>query len=153
LRAALERAVEIARDGCLVPPDGGSPTEEEREMCERIADRIAAHQPRSRHMSDDVDDNLEFKRGVAQRRPNATTRAAMAEARTMDEKDAEIDRLRTALKRVWVQLSAAASAYKEYAGNAERPGPRDALYSTRLADFEKAITEGREAWLQGQTDL
>jgi hypothetical protein len=48
-------------------------------------------------MSDDVDDNLEFKRGVAQWRPNATTRAAMAEARTMDEKDAEIAKLRAAL--------------------------------------------------------
>jgi hypothetical protein len=42
LRAALTKAVEIALDGCLVPPDGGSPTEEEREMCERIAERIAA---------------------------------------------------------------------------------------------------------------
>jgi hypothetical protein len=42
LRAALTKAVEIAREGCLVPPDGGSPTEEAREMCERIAERIAA---------------------------------------------------------------------------------------------------------------
>jgi hypothetical protein len=32
----------IARDGCLVPPDGGSPTEEEADMCDRIATLILA---------------------------------------------------------------------------------------------------------------
>jgi hypothetical protein len=42
LRAALQEAVSIARTGRLVPPDGGSPTEAEVEMCDRIADRIAA---------------------------------------------------------------------------------------------------------------
>lgn len=30
----------IARNGCLVPPDGGSPTEEETQMCDDIAERI-----------------------------------------------------------------------------------------------------------------
>ncbi len=37
---ALEEAARIAENGCLVPPDGGSPTEEEREMCESIASQI-----------------------------------------------------------------------------------------------------------------
>ena len=43
-RAACEA---IARDGCLVPPDGGSPTEDERLMCEGIADAIAARATKS----------------------------------------------------------------------------------------------------------
>jgi len=32
----------IAFNGCLVPPDGGSPTEAERLMCEDIANAIRA---------------------------------------------------------------------------------------------------------------
>lgn len=32
----------IAREGCLVPPDGGSPTPEEIELCDRISERILA---------------------------------------------------------------------------------------------------------------
>lgn len=36
----LRTAADIARNGCLVPPDGGSPTVAEAEMCERIADAI-----------------------------------------------------------------------------------------------------------------
>ncbi len=39
---ALRRAAAIARNGCLVPPDGGSPTEAEAEMCDRISDQILA---------------------------------------------------------------------------------------------------------------
>jgi hypothetical protein len=38
--AILEEAARIAENGCLVPPDGGSPTEDEREMCESIATQI-----------------------------------------------------------------------------------------------------------------
>lgn len=38
----LEKAARIAETGCLVPPDGGSPTEDEREMCESIASAIRA---------------------------------------------------------------------------------------------------------------
>lgn len=37
---ALEEAACIARNGCLVPPDGGSPTEAEAELCESIASMI-----------------------------------------------------------------------------------------------------------------
>jgi len=37
-----EAAAKVAREGCLVPPDGGSPTEAEAEMCERIATAIRA---------------------------------------------------------------------------------------------------------------
>jgi hypothetical protein len=33
-------AARIAREGCLVPPDGGSPSEDERQMCARIAEEI-----------------------------------------------------------------------------------------------------------------
>lgn len=36
------RCAWIARHGCLVPPDGGSPTEAERLLCEEIARRIRA---------------------------------------------------------------------------------------------------------------
>lgn len=39
---ALLNAAAIARMGCLVPPDGGSPTEAETEMCDRIAEQILA---------------------------------------------------------------------------------------------------------------
>lgn len=42
LNAVLEQAAYIAEHGCLVEPDGGSPTEAESEMCERIAARIRA---------------------------------------------------------------------------------------------------------------
>ena len=42
LLAALRDTVHIARNGCLVPPDGGSPTEAEAELCDEIADRIKA---------------------------------------------------------------------------------------------------------------
>ena len=44
-REALEEAARIAERGCLVPPDGGSPTEAEREMCEAIAASIRALSP------------------------------------------------------------------------------------------------------------
>lgn len=40
--AAIEAAAKVARTGCLVPPDGGSPTDAEREMCEEIERRIRA---------------------------------------------------------------------------------------------------------------
>ncbi len=43
--AAFRKAAAIARDGCLAPPDGGSPSDEEREFCEEIARRIIAHIP------------------------------------------------------------------------------------------------------------
>lgn len=33
---------DIARNGCLVPPDGGAPTESERLMCDAIAAAILA---------------------------------------------------------------------------------------------------------------
>ena len=37
-KTLIARAARIAREGCLVPP--GSPTEEERQMCARIAEDI-----------------------------------------------------------------------------------------------------------------
>lgn len=35
-----KECAEIARNACLVPPDGGSPTEEESLLCDRIAEHI-----------------------------------------------------------------------------------------------------------------
>jgi hypothetical protein len=40
-----ERCARIAIDGCLVPPDGGSPTEAEYEMCQHIAAAIRSAAP------------------------------------------------------------------------------------------------------------
>jgi len=41
-RKVWEEAARIARDACLVPPDGGAPTEEERAVCEEAERRIRA---------------------------------------------------------------------------------------------------------------
>lgn len=38
----IAKAARIAREGCLVPPDGGSPSESEVDMCEGIARAIEA---------------------------------------------------------------------------------------------------------------
>lgn len=35
-----EEDARVARNGCLVPPDGGEPTEAERQLCDRIATAI-----------------------------------------------------------------------------------------------------------------
>jgi hypothetical protein len=40
--AALEEAAVVAENACLVPPDGGAPTDAEREMCEEAARQIRA---------------------------------------------------------------------------------------------------------------
>lgn len=40
--AAIEAAAKVARFGCLVPPDGGSPTQAEVDMCVDIGLRISA---------------------------------------------------------------------------------------------------------------
>ena len=40
IEAERSRHAWIARNGCLVPPDGGSPSDTEREMCEQIARSI-----------------------------------------------------------------------------------------------------------------
>ncbi len=42
----------------------------------------------------------------------------------------------------------ATSAYKQYAGNSERRSVRDALYKTRLNDFEKAVERNRASLLK-----
>lgn len=38
--AALEEAAQVAAQACLVPPDGGSPTEDEYRVCEAAASYI-----------------------------------------------------------------------------------------------------------------
>lgn len=59
-----------------------------------------------------------------------------------------------ALTDATAHLMGATSAYKDFAGNFKRPGKRDALYSTRLKDFEKACDRARAALLKvkGGTD-
>lgn len=47
--AALKEAAEVASNACLVPPDGGSPSEVEREVCEVAAARILALIPTPQH--------------------------------------------------------------------------------------------------------
>lgn len=39
---AIEAAAYVAVNACLVPPDGGSPTEDERLVCEEAYKRIRA---------------------------------------------------------------------------------------------------------------
>ncbi len=41
-RAALKKAADVARHACLVQPDGGNPTEDERLVCEEAWRRILA---------------------------------------------------------------------------------------------------------------
>ena len=42
IAAEREACAQIAIYGCMVPPDGGSPTEDERLLCEHIAHSIRA---------------------------------------------------------------------------------------------------------------
>ena len=42
--AERERCALIARYGCLVPPDGGSPTDDERVLCDEIEFRIRGYE-------------------------------------------------------------------------------------------------------------
>jgi hypothetical protein len=55
----------------------------------------------------------------------------------------EEDRLRKALMDATAHLAGAVSAYETFAGNSKRSGKRDALYSTRLSDFQKALARAR----------
>ena len=48
VRTALIKAWHIAKDSCLVPPDGGSPTEEEIAVSARAANGIRALMPNSK---------------------------------------------------------------------------------------------------------
>lgn len=45
IRLGLEAAAQAAHNGCLVPPDGGSPTEAEIVLCDEIETRIRAINP------------------------------------------------------------------------------------------------------------
>lgn len=48
-------------------------------------------------------------------------------------------------------LVGAASAYQTFAGNSRRAGVRDALYNTRLQDFNKAVARARHMLTKGNT--
>lgn len=54
-------------------------------------------------------------------------------------------KLYEALMDATAHLAGATSAYETFAGNSKRAGKRDALYSTRLADFQKALERARKA--------
>jgi hypothetical protein len=41
-RRGIERAAEVASQACLVPPDGGSPTKDEADLCNEIAAQTRA---------------------------------------------------------------------------------------------------------------
>jgi hypothetical protein len=45
----LDHAAYLARHACLVPPDGGSPTEDEAAVCDEAAKRILAQ----KHVADE----------------------------------------------------------------------------------------------------
>lgn len=42
IRLVVEACAKVARDACLVPPDGGSPTEAERRVAQAAHDNIRA---------------------------------------------------------------------------------------------------------------
>lgn len=64
------------------------------------------------------------------------------EGLTFAEREAAI---REAFMDVLTHLVGATSAYGTFAGNNNRPGVRDTLYTTRLADYETAVERGRQA--------
>ena len=45
IKRALEGAASVAQNACVVPPDGGSPTEDEEAVCRAAADYILALDP------------------------------------------------------------------------------------------------------------
>jgi len=60
--------------------------------------------------------------------------------------------LREALLDAVAHLAAATSAYEAYAGKLGRRSVQDALYSTRLSDFNKSLARTRKA-LVATTDI
>lgn len=68
-------------------------------------------------------------------------------AATAAEALAEVERLREALLDAAANLAAAASAYRTYANRASHLGrvPKDALFTTRAADFDKSVERARAA--------
>lgn len=59
------------------------------------------------------------------------------------EREAEI---REAFSDVLAALVGAVSSYETFAGNSKRPGVRDALYSTRLKDYQNAIERAQNSY-------
>jgi hypothetical protein len=78
---------------------------------------------------------------VDQLRPPLDRDARPAEL--MVEAASEISRLKNALMDATAHLAGATSAYEHFAGNSKRAGVRDALYSTRLSDFKRALERAR----------
>ena len=73
-------------------------------------------------------------------RQDAAIRAALEAAGIGD--------LTEAVKDALYHLEAATSSYREFSGNKDKTGKRDALYSTRLADYEAACGRVRATYLK-----
>jgi alpha-amylase/alpha-mannosidase (GH57 family) len=61
----------------------------------------------------------------------------------LTDRETELD---SAFLDILASLVAAVSSYENYAGNSKRPGVRDALYNTRLADYKQAIQRARHRY-------
>ena len=72
---------------------------------------------------------------------------ALGTADVMEEAADEIERLRTALIDATAHLAGAASAYRKHAARHKSQGRAvaDAMFSTRVVDFEKATDRARAA--------
>lgn len=57
----------------------------------------------------------------------------------------EIERLKEALMDATAHLAGAVNAYETFVGNGKRRGVRDALYNTRVRDFQKSLERARSA--------
>lgn len=88
---ALRKAASVARNACLVPPDGGNPTEDERVVCDAAGDYILAlanqdHLAEGQAMRAERDRLLHFNRQL---------RDEIAEHQTIrDDLAAEVARLK-----------------------------------------------------------
>jgi hypothetical protein len=61
----------------------------------------------------------------------------------LSEGHRRIDNLEEALKDVTAHLAGATSAYETYAGKLGRKSAQDALFTTRLSDFNNALERAR----------
>ena len=56
-------------------------------------------------------------------------------------------------RNVLAHLVAATSSYEKYAGNSERHSVRDALFNTKLKDYNNAINRARETYAEFESLL
>lgn len=68
-----------------------------------------------------------------------------------DLEDHTKEELYEALSDATIHLIGAASAYQIFAGNSRRAGKRDALYTTRMRDFRRAVARAQYVLTKGNT--